>query len=189
MKTAKTIGNMALMLILSAVIGTALLCAAYALPTGTIDVNVRKSAEVMEAEGTYPTLFSWCLSTLDNFTDSYMLIEAADPSEGSVLEKALANRPGIGARDPRAALTDYALRDGKHPVLAWIRDLAETLALPGQLFRDPDSQRDLSGNAGGGGLPAALQEGASEGDAAVPFDLGDADAHCTSEEYAVFRVL
>ena len=69
----------------------------------------------MEAEGTYPTLFSWCLSTLDNFTDSYMLIEAADPSEGSVLEKALANRPGIGARDPRAALTDYALRDGKFP--------------------------------------------------------------------------
>ena len=115
MKTAKTIGNMALMLILSAVIGTALLCAAYALPTGTIDANVRKSAEVMEAEGTYPTLFSWCLSTLDNFTDSYMLIEAADPSEGSVLEKALANRPGIGARDPRAALTDYALRDGKFP--------------------------------------------------------------------------
>ena len=115
MKTAKTIGSMVLTLILSAVIGTALLCAAYALPTEAIDANVRKSAEVMEQEGTYPTLFSWCLSTLDNFTDSYMLIEAADPSEGTVLEKALANRPGIGTRDPRAVLTEYALRGGEFP--------------------------------------------------------------------------
>ena len=89
MRTAKTIGRMGLCLLLSALIGTVLLCAVYALPTGPIDANVRKSAEVMEREGEYPTLFSWCLSTLDNFTDSYMLLEAADPSDGSVLEKAL----------------------------------------------------------------------------------------------------
>ena len=115
MRTAKTFCVMFVCLILSAAVGTALLCAAYALPVDPIDANVRKSAEVMEAEGLYPELFSWCLSTLDNFTDAYMLIEAADPSEGTVLEKALANRPGIGTRNPLKTLTDYALRGGEFP--------------------------------------------------------------------------
>ncbi len=109
MKTVKTAGLLLLSLLSAACIGTLLLCGAYALPTGPIDENVRKSAEILEKEGTYPSLFSWCLSTLDNFTDSYMLLEAADPTEEPLLQRALLNRPGVGSRDPRKALTDHYL--------------------------------------------------------------------------------
>ena len=109
MKAVKTAGLLLLSLLSAACIGTLLLCGAYALPTGPIDENVRKSAEILEKEGTYPSLFSWCLSTLDNFTDSYMLLEAADPTEEPLLHRALLNRPGVGSRDPRKALTDHYL--------------------------------------------------------------------------------
>ncbi len=115
MKALKNAGLAVLCLLLAACAGTLLLCGAYALPTGPIDENMRKSAEILEKEGTYPTLFSWCLSILDNFTDSYMLLEAADPTEDPLLQRALLNRPGIGTRDPRKALTAYALEGEPFP--------------------------------------------------------------------------
>ena len=103
----KTIGCMLICLILAVCIGTLLLCGAYSLPTKPIYDNVQKSAVVFEKENTYQILFSWCTSMLDNFTDAYMLLGAADQTEAPVLEKAMMNYPGIHTKDPRQELTDH----------------------------------------------------------------------------------
>ncbi len=111
----KTAGIMLACLLLSAVIGTLLLFGAYCLPTGPIDENVRKSAEVFTAENTYRSIFSWCTSMLDNFTDSYMLLEAADRTEGTVPERALLNYPGINGWGPREVLVSHYTEDTPLP--------------------------------------------------------------------------
>ena len=103
----KTAGIMLACLLLSAVIGTVLLFGAYCLPTGPIDENVRKSATVFAEENTYQSIFSWCTSMLDNFTDAYMLLEAADETEGTVPERALLNYPGINGWGPREVLVSH----------------------------------------------------------------------------------
>ena len=110
-KTMKTFGSMLACVVLASILGTLLLCGVYLLPTEPMERNVRKSAELLEHEGTYPALYSWCTSTLDNFTDAYMLLEASDHSEGTVLERALRNDPGICVRDPRKVLTDHYIEE------------------------------------------------------------------------------
>ena len=85
----KSAGIAVLNLIGAVILGIALLTAAYKLPLKRIDNNVRKSAEIIQAEGDYPILYSWCTSQLFNFTDSIMLLEAADDSQSSAIERAL----------------------------------------------------------------------------------------------------
>ena len=86
---AKSAGIVILNLIAAIALGVVLLMGAYSLPVEKIDENVRKSAEILNSEGEYPQIYSWCTSTLDNQDDSIMLAEAADDSEGSTLERAL----------------------------------------------------------------------------------------------------
>lgn len=76
-------------LLIAVAIGVVLLGCVYSLPTSNIEKNVQKSAEVLVQEGKYPTVFSGCVSQLDNFTDSLMLNEAAYDTEGSSIEKAM----------------------------------------------------------------------------------------------------
>ena len=90
-KSVKTFGIMLGCIVLSAILGTLLLCGAYLLPTESMEKNVRNSAEIFVREDTYPELYSWCTSTLDYFSDAYMLLEASYYSEGTVLERALRN--------------------------------------------------------------------------------------------------
>ena len=108
----KTAGTMLACLLLSAVIGMLLLLGAYCLPAGPIDENVRKSAAVFREENTYRSIFSWCTSMLDNFTDAYMLLEAADQTDGTLPERALLNYPGIDGRGPQEVLVSHYI-DGK----------------------------------------------------------------------------
>ena len=61
----------------SAVIGVLLLATVYNLPIDPIEKNVIESAIIIEEEGVYPTVFDWCTSALDNYTDSIMLTTAA----------------------------------------------------------------------------------------------------------------
>ena len=87
----------------SAIIGTLLLIGAYSLPVAKIDKHVEDSATIFKQEGGYPTLFSWCTSTLDNFTDAIMLLEAADSTNDSAVNRAM--------RAYRGAISDYIPND------------------------------------------------------------------------------
>ena len=87
-------------LILAVLLGLLLLCGVFTLPVEKIDQNVRKSAPIIQEEGTYPDLSTSFTSTLDNFTDSIMLLEAADDRDASILLRAVsAYRGGMNYTD------------------------------------------------------------------------------------------
>lgn len=99
-------------LIIAAGIGTALLWAVYCLPVDSIEHHVRLSAVTIQEEGTYPRLYSWCSSQLDNWTDSIMLLEASDATEASTLEKAmLAYRGSIDNCNPSETFVAHYIQN------------------------------------------------------------------------------
>ena len=86
----KSAGIVILNLFAAVVLGVVLLTAAYSLPSKNIGKNAKKSAEILQPESSYPILFSWCTSKLDNQDDAIMLAEASySNSESSALETAL----------------------------------------------------------------------------------------------------
>lgn len=97
---------------IAAGLGTILLWSVYCLPIDSIEHHVRSSAVTIQEEGTSPQLFSWCHSQLDNFTDSIMLLEAADATEASAFEKAmLAYRGSIDDSDPAETLVAHYIHN------------------------------------------------------------------------------
>jgi hypothetical protein len=99
-------------LIVAAGLGTVLLWAVYCLPTDSIEEHVRSSAVTIQEEGTYPQLYSWCHSQLDNWTDSIMLLEAADATDASALEKAmLAYQGNIDDNKPAETLIAHYIQN------------------------------------------------------------------------------
>lgn len=88
-----------------------LLSAAYSLPTETIDANVASSAAFLESEGEYIPVFTWCSSKLDNFTDSLMLLMAAEPRHGSSLESSMLSLYSANQDSPYFSLIDHYLYD------------------------------------------------------------------------------
>lgn len=98
----------------AAMAGTLLLMAVYSLPVDAIDAHVRSSAATIQKEGTYPQLYSWCQSQLDNWTDSIMLLEAADATEASVPEKAMnAYRGSLAGYNPAQSLIGRYVQDAE----------------------------------------------------------------------------
>lgn len=99
-------------LTIAASLGTILLWAIYCLPINPIEHHVRSSAVTIQEEGVNPQLYSWCHSQLDNWTDSIMLLEAADATEASALEKAmLAYRGSIDNSKPAETLVDHYVQN------------------------------------------------------------------------------
>ena len=82
-------------LILAALLGYVLLIGVYLIPVESISNNVRKSAYTLQNEGTFPELSEWCTSGLDNYTDSIMLLEAAEEPDVSAAVDAMNNPHGI----------------------------------------------------------------------------------------------
>ncbi len=72
-----------------------MLIGAYLLPIAQIDVNVGQSAYTINEEGTFPTLSRWCTSTLDNYTDSIMLLESSEKRDVSPYIDAMNNPHGV----------------------------------------------------------------------------------------------
>lgn len=70
-------------------LGTALLTAVQLLPIQNIQKNVQRSAVVFQTEGTYHSLFSWCQSQLDNFTDALILLTSSDDAPDTALNRAM----------------------------------------------------------------------------------------------------
>ncbi len=95
-------------LILAALTGALLLTGAYMLPVNQIDYHVRISADIIEEEGSYPRLSEIFTSQLDNYTDSIMLLEAANNSVISPLIDAMnAPRGYIEEHRPNEVLTAH----------------------------------------------------------------------------------
>lgn len=76
-------------IICAAGIGLLLLVGVYSLPVNKINENLVKSATTLKYEDTYQIKYDWCVSELDNFTDSIMLLNAGDETKDTALNKAL----------------------------------------------------------------------------------------------------
>ena len=68
-------------LIGAAALGMLLLFVVFMIPVSGIEEHVRNSAELIRNEGTYPKVTKYATSQLDNFTDSIIMLAAADRSE------------------------------------------------------------------------------------------------------------
>ena len=85
--------------VLSVLIGAALMIFVYALPNERAVENIREALPLYEREGTYP---SWALgehSKLDNFTDAIMLLEIIHPTTDSINAAMLNPRFGLTQKE------------------------------------------------------------------------------------------
>ena len=73
----------------SAVLGTALLAACSLIPAERLQQHLVESAELMQEETLYQKITPLCTSQLDNFTDSIMLKTAADDTQDTPLRRAM----------------------------------------------------------------------------------------------------
>ena len=81
------LGKILIHVLISILIGALVLSALCALPSGSMDRNLEKSAATFAEEGIYPTLFPWCTSQLDSTTDALiLLISACDSDENPVIQ-------------------------------------------------------------------------------------------------------
>ena len=75
---SKTGLKLLLRLLICVALGTVLMISVYLIPTTQIEQHVEKSAGVFETEGSYPSFpIRYCNSDRDNYTDAWMLLEAA----------------------------------------------------------------------------------------------------------------
>ena len=84
----------------SAVLGTALLAACSLIPAERLQQHLVESAELMQEETLYQKITPLCTSQLDNFTDSIMLKTAADDTQDTPLRRAM-----MAATSPASAVT------------------------------------------------------------------------------------
>lgn len=79
-----------LILLAGGAIGFTLLFLVYLLPTERMMQNARASIEIFEKEGTHPqTVFGYRATTLDNYTDAWMIRNAFYDGNESALQKCL----------------------------------------------------------------------------------------------------
>ncbi len=130
--------RMGAVLIAGILIGAILVVGVYALPLESIQNNVRKSAATVEAEGSYPFLYSnWRSTRLDNFTDSIMMLLAAyEGDQGLVKDAMLSTYTRFVDHDPADGLVKWATGDESgiethsysrywHGYLVWLKPLFE----------------------------------------------------------------
>ena len=86
-----TIRNLILILCAGIFSGTILILAAYSLPTERIYYHMQKSADTYKIERDAPRWGGTVHTRLDNFTTSIMIMKAAYPVEGKILNSALLN--------------------------------------------------------------------------------------------------
>ena len=105
-----TIKKITLRVLLAIIIAVALLTVVYSIPVDRMDDNITSSAVIIGDEGVYPSLFSWCTSTLDNFTDSVMLLHAGYKGEHPPIFEAMkVHRGFISYSLPNDTLVNHYL--------------------------------------------------------------------------------
>lgn len=97
-------------LVISILIGLALLFAVYSLPVGNMKANVVRSSGIFNYEGIYPQMVSgYKYMQLDNFTDSIMLGAAVYDGPEGMTDKVINNyHPDSTQLSPELAMTNYA---------------------------------------------------------------------------------
>lgn len=111
MKKSRLCIKAALIIIISIFLGVVLLTISYCLPNTPIRNNVISSAETIQSEGLYPSIFSWCTSYLDNYTDSLMLNTAAyNGTLPPVVEAMKAHRYYYSYQMPDTELINYYIK-------------------------------------------------------------------------------
>lgn len=104
--------SIAVAIICSVLVGTLLLTAVYSIPLSSVEENVKSSASTFEHDKSHDTLFSWCSSTLDIYTDSYMFSEATYNGDETVLTKAMASYYGtIGEESVLESFIDHNINN------------------------------------------------------------------------------
>lgn len=89
-------------------IGTVALVGVYTIPVDKIDTNVQESVYIFEHEGTYPSVSAHCMSKLDNWTDSIMLLNALYSGQESVIEKSMVvYHQRVHGKNPTESLINY----------------------------------------------------------------------------------
>ena len=78
-----------LILLVSILIGTGLMTLAYTVPISAMKDHLISSADTILAEGSYPNLYNWCTSELDNLTDGLMVSIAGYRSEAPAIVDAM----------------------------------------------------------------------------------------------------
>ncbi len=97
-------------LLLCVLIGFLLMYTVYLLPTEQIEQHVANSAELFEKEGAYPsfTFLKYCNSDRDNYTDAWMLLEAAYNGDDTTMNLAMSNyRYNIDEKDPTETIVQH----------------------------------------------------------------------------------
>ena len=108
MKSLKIISAIILNILLAIVLGTALLYVVFLLPNSRIETHMVQSAITVQNEGMYPCLSQSFSSTLDNFSDSLMLLNASDTNNKPALNRAMAVYHGnIGEENNPMAMLVY----------------------------------------------------------------------------------
>ena len=107
-KLPKDLIRSSVIVLVSICAGFLLLLSVFSMPVDRIEDNVEKTAFYIQSEGMYPKLFPWCTSRMDNSTDSIMLLEAADQTGISLIEKAmLVNRSATEPSGSYFSLIDH----------------------------------------------------------------------------------
>lgn len=91
--------------IVGVLLATLLLGGVYLLPTAPMTDHITESAATIATEGRYPSLFRWCTSQLDNFTDSIMLLTAAQTGDNALESAVNASHSRHTDKDPVESLT------------------------------------------------------------------------------------
>lgn len=110
----KTTSLHALRVVTAALLGTALLVGVYLLPTEPMQPHMDSSAQLILEEGEYPEVHSWCTSRMDNFTDTIILMTAANESGGSPVQQAMtAAMPGFSEGESMVDMLRAHYMDGR----------------------------------------------------------------------------
>ena len=104
----RRVGLSFLLILLSAVVGTALLILSEFLPGEPMDRNLERSADIFQATGKFPNLHTWCSSRLDNYSDAIMLQMGGNVSREHPVDYAMMSyHPVMGELDPVQIFTKH----------------------------------------------------------------------------------
>lgn len=119
----KKILDLSIILLISVMGGTFLLLLVNVLPNERMQRHISESTSVMEEEGDYPMLMDGYISSrLDNFTDSIMLVTAANKEDTNFVDRTV-NMYRVNYEDKRPAevLVDYGKGNPDYTVSGYPR--------------------------------------------------------------------
>ena len=120
---SKTLGKSILLVLSCTMVGLLLLIAVFAIPTDRMEEHVLASAAVFEEEGAYPEFnILGTHSTLDNWTDAIMLLQASYCNDTGLLDRAISvYRPTIEWENPAQVLVSYYTQGAQTQIISYPR--------------------------------------------------------------------